>query len=104
ETKMNPFDDKKYSEHHIFAQVETYSEFYKDFSFQIMSWMPNGTRSVINLDTYVYSSIQGTLESMCDTIIKGRLNDSYALLRKYYDSTVINIYSNLYLLDNFSID
>ena len=36
--------------------------------------------------------------------MKGRINDSYALLRKYFDSTIINVYSNLYLSDNFSID
>ncbi|HHT9106816.1 MAG TPA: hypothetical protein ACFYD7_13240 [Candidatus Wujingus californicus] len=32
------------------------------------------------------------------------MNDSYALLRKYYDSTIINVYYNLYLNEHFSID
>lgn len=36
--------------------------------------------------------------------MNGRINDSYALLRKYYDSTVINVYTNLYLNDHFSLD
>jgi len=35
---------------------------------------------------------------------KGRINDAYALIRKYFDSTFINIYTNLYLQDNFCID
>jgi len=48
--------------------------------------------------------MQGTLESIKDILIKGRINDSYALLRKYYDSTIINVYSNLYLNDNFSLE
>jgi hypothetical protein len=33
-----------------------------------------------------------------------KANDAYALLRKYYDSVIINIYSNLYLQDHFSLE
>ncbi|MDP1971070.1 MAG: hypothetical protein Q8K42_09080 [Methylobacter sp.] len=33
----------------------------------------------------------------------GRVNDAYALLRKYHDSAIINTDSNLYLQDHFSI-
>ncbi len=66
--------------------------------------MTQGTRAICNIDSYVYSSVQGTLESIKNILINGRINDSYALLRKYYDSSIINIYSNLYLSDNFSLD
>ena len=37
-------------------------------------------------------------------LIQGRINDSYALLRKYYDVAIINIYSDLYLDDHFSLE
>ena len=63
-----------------------------------------GTRSICNVDSYVYSSVQGTLESIQDTLRKGRISDAYALLRRYYDSAIINVYSNLYLKNNFSIE
>ena len=63
-----------------------------------------GTQSVINIDTYIYTSMQGTLESIKDILLKGRINDAYALLRKYYDAATINIYTNLYFDDQFSID
>jgi hypothetical protein len=96
--------DKKYIEHKIFQQLAEYTEFYKDLAFLIMGWVTQGTTSIINIDTYVFSSIQRTLESIKDILIKGRINDSYALLRKYYDSAIINIYTNLYLDDNFSIE
>ena len=69
-----------------------------------MNWISQGTKAITNIDTYVYSSIQGTLESIHDLLLKGRINDSYALLRKYYDSSIINVYSNLYLSDHVSID
>lgn len=96
--------NKEYKEHKVFNQLIMYSNFYKELSFHIMGCLSTGLQSIINIDTYVYSSIQGTLDSISDILIKGRINDSYALLRKYYDSTFINIYTSLYLLDNFGID
>jgi len=93
-----------YTEHLIFSQLKEYSEFYESLSDSVMSFLTQGTLSVYNIDTYVYSSMQGTLESIHDVLIKGRISDSYALLRKYYDSAIINIYTNLYLDDHFSFD
>jgi hypothetical protein len=95
---------KEYLTHKVFNQLAMYAEFYGSLSFSIMNWISQGTKAIINIDTYVYSSIQGTLESITDILLKGRINDSYALLRKYYDSTIINVYSNLYLADHFSLD
>lgn len=96
--------NKEYLEHSVFRQLTEYADFYRSLSDSIMSWISQGTNSAINIDTYVFSSIQGTLESINDILLKGRINDAYALLRKYYDATIINLYSNLYLSDNFSID
>jgi hypothetical protein len=70
----------------------------------VFPFVSPGTRAICNIDTYTYSSIQGTVESIRATLVTGRINDSYALLRKYYDSAIINVYSNLYLKDNFSIE
>lgn len=69
-----------------------------------MNWITSGTTAFINIDTYAYSSIQGTLEPIKMTLAKGRINDSYALLRKYYDVTIINVYTNLYLETQHSFD
>jgi hypothetical protein len=93
-----------YLNHRVFAELAEYADFYRSLSFSIMNWISQGTKTIRNIDTYVYSSIQGTLESIHDILIKGRINDSYALLRKYYDSTIINVYSNLYLSDHFNMD
>ena len=96
--------EKQHKEHKVFGQLIEYADFYKSLSESVTNWVTQGTRSILNLDTYVYSSMQGTLESIHDVLLKGRINDSYSLLRKFYDSTIINIYSNLYLEDNFSLD
>lgn len=93
-----------YLEHAVFARLREYASFYDGLSFHIMSWATLGTTAGLNMDTYVFSSIHGTLESIHDTLIKGRVNDAYALLRKFYDVTIINIYTNLYLEENFDLD
>jgi hypothetical protein len=95
---------KEYTEHPIFGQLQYYCDFYDSLSFSIMNWTSQGTKAILNLDTYVFSSIKGTIESIIDILRKARINDSYALLRKYFDSTIINVYTNLYLTDHFSIN
>ena len=97
--------ERAYSEHPIFDRISTYAKFYDNLSFSIMSFASTGIRSsIINIDTYVYTSMQGTLESIRDILMKGRINDAYALLRKYYDAAVINIYTNLYLDEHIDVD
>lgn len=96
--------DASYLNHNVFSQLTCYGDFYKTLGFRVLNWTSEGTKSFVNLDTYVYSSISGTLESIRVTLSNGRINDAYALLRKYFDSTIINIYSNLYLKEHFSVE
>jgi len=93
-----------YKEHQVFSKLDEMIDFYKSLSFSIFRFMTQGTKAICNIDSYVYSSVQGTLESIKNILRNGRINDSYALLRKYYDSSIINIYSNIYLNDNFSLE
>ena len=95
---------KTYQEHRVFAELGRYADFYEQLAMSILSFVSMGTKAIINVDTYAYSSVQGTLESITAILQSGRINDAYALLRKYYDSATINIYANLYLKDHFSID
>ena len=104
EVKQEDILGKEYTEHLIFQQLKYYSDFYNSLSFSIMNWNSMGTKAILNLDTYTFSSIKGTINSITEILSKGRVNDGYALLRKYYDSTIINVYTNLYLMDNYSID
>ena len=48
--------------------------------------------------------MQGTLDSIREILSRGRINDAYALLRKYYDAAIINIYTSLFLDDHFNIE
>jgi hypothetical protein len=96
--------DNKYKNHPIFQEITQYSDFYRDLSMSIFGTVTMGIKSIHNIDTYVLSSMQGTLESIRLILEQGRINDAYALLRKFHDIAIINIYANIYLADNCSID
>jgi hypothetical protein len=95
---------KECAKHRVFADLDRYVEFYERFARSVFGFCTSGTSAVCNIDSYVYSSIQGTLTSITSTLSYGRIGDSYALLRRFYDSAVINVYSNLYLQDHFSVE
>lgn len=95
---------KQYLNHRIFNDIERYADFYDLISMSTFSFPTKGTTSIINIDTYLYSSIRSTLKSISEILKKGRINDAYTLLRKYHDSAIINIYTNLYLQKNHSIE
>lgn len=96
--------DERYLGHKVFYELDEYIDFYKNLSGSVMMFATMGTTSLISIDTYVYSSIQGTVDSIKTLLRIGRINDCYSLVRKYFDSVVINIYSNLYLNENRSAD
>ena len=97
-------DEDNYLEHEVFNQLTKYAEFYENLAMSVFPFIAQGTKSLLNLDTYQFSSIQGTLESIRIVLLNKRINDAYSLLRKYYDSIIINIYTSLYLNDHFSIE
>lgn len=96
--------EARYRGHEIFSELDYYIDFYHSLSISVMSFATVGTTAFVSMDTYVYSSIHGTIDSIKTLLEKGRINDCYSLLRKYFDSVVINIYSNLYLQDHRSIE
>ena len=95
-------DNKDYAGHPVFADLEYCIQFYDQISFSI-PYCPADGKLITNMDVFVYSSIQGTLESVQHVLKSGRIGDAYALLRKYYDSVIINVYTNLYLEENRSL-
>ena len=96
--------DDSYKRHPVFQQLEKYSDFYNSLSFSVFGFITLGTTAIFNIDSHLFSSIKGTIDSINLVLASGRIGDAYALLRRYYDSAMINIYSNLYLKNNFNIE
>ena len=94
---MMMVSDPKYKMHGIFGELDFYIEFYENLAFSVLRWVSGGTGSLTNIDTYLFSSVQGTLSSIHQILGGGKINDAYALLRKFYDLAIANVYANLYL-------
>ena len=90
--------------HEIILQLRNFIDFYDCLSMSVMCFMPLGTKALFNFDTYVYEAMKGSLESILVLIENGRVNDAYALLRKFFDIALINVYVNLYLKKEFNLD
>src|SRR5262245_14706224 len=96
--------EPRYQNHTVFCELDNYVQFYKHLGRAVFPWVSSGTRALTHIDSYVFTSIQGTLLSIRMILRDGEINDAYALLRKYHDSAIINIYSILFLDHNFGID
>lgn len=96
--------DKNYLNHPIFEQLSKYKDFYGDLSVSVMGIPPLGISTIYNHDSYIFSSMEGTLDSIREILISGHINDAFALLRKFYDAAIINIYIILYLEEYFNIE
>lgn len=94
---------KSVLEHPVFPLLEQIADFYDSLSYTTMHWVTFGSRA-INFDTYIYGSIKGTVNSMKLVLTYGKVNDAYALLRKYHDSCIINAYAIAFLDEHASID
>ena len=95
--------DQEYQNHLVFTDLDQYIGFYDSLADSIFQFMSCGTSSIGNIDTYSFLSMRGTLSSIRTVLENGQINDAYALLRKFYDSSIITIYTNLYLEEHFSV-
>ncbi|MCP9750374.1 hypothetical protein [Ferruginibacter sp. HRS2-29] len=86
-----------YIGHKVFKELQYYIEYYNSLAFGVANYLNSGTPGLINLDTHIMSSIEGTLDSIEMILHAGRINDSYALIRKLHDSIIINAYEISYL-------
>ncbi len=91
----------EYDEHAVFAELQRYGDVYHQLAYSVFGYLPQGTQAIFNIDSYAFSSMEGTLGSIGLVLGAGRINDAFTLLRKYHDSAVINIYARLYLNHHF---
>lgn len=77
--------------HSTFKTIISISKFYDELSFLTFGRVRLGTKAFLHEDVF-YESIAETLKSIYDVLIKGRVNDAYALMRKYYDSVITHLY------------
>lgn len=102
---LKAYKTEEYAAHEVFITLKDLIEFYNALSFNVMSFITPGIAPrLFNIDTYVYSSIEGTLDSINLVLEKGRINDAFSLCRKYHDAVVMDIYKAMYLAKHHSLD
>lgn len=94
---------KTYKEHVCFKELDEAKKFYECVSDRAFCFLPSGTKGFANYETYVFMSIYGTLDSIKELLLKGRINDAYVLVRKFYDDILAEIYLTVFLKDKFDI-
>lgn len=91
--------DEQYLSHRIFDDLIGAKSLYKSLSCTILPFGRIGTSGIGNFDTYVFSSIEKSLLSICTLVERGLISDGYAILRKVYELAVTDIYLNLKLAE-----
>lgn len=76
-------------------------QFYDSLSMGCFNFVTSGTHGITNYASYVYSAIEGTLDSISTLLTKGRINDAYTLIRKLFDDILLEIYMDVTLKDKF---
>lgn len=97
-------ESEEYQGHPVFKDLDHFVEFYEQLGYQTSMFLAQGTKAILELDTYVFSSLQGTLDSVRMLLRAGMMNDAYALVRKFHDAAVINAYTAHYLKSHFSLE
>ncbi|MBW7869258.1 MAG: hypothetical protein H3C31_13155 [Brumimicrobium sp.] len=102
---MSEFSYESFIKNHIvFEQLKDFKNFYFSISENSSRKPSMGIQKFIPLDSYFFESIMNTIDSLIILLEKGRLGDSYALLRKYEDLTLFQTYLNIKIKEEFSID
>lgn len=95
---------ESYLKHKVFDDLKYIKKFYDSISMSCFRFLANGTHGIANYASYVYSAIEGTLDSITILLKNGRINDAYTLIRKLFDDILLEIYMDVILKDKFSID
>lgn len=81
-----------YLKHKVFNDLRYMKKFYDSISMSCFSFIATGTHGITNYTSYVYSAIEGTLDSITILLKNGRINDAYTLIRKLFDDILLDIY------------
>lgn len=95
---------KDYLKHKVFDDLKYMMEFYDSISMNCFQFITSGTHGITNYASYVYSAIEGTLDSITILLNNGRINDAYTLIRKLFDDILLEIYIDVIRKDKISID
>lgn len=81
-----------YQNHQVFELIDHMMDYYDGISDTSFGFIPNGTLTFGNYETYVYMSISSTLDSIKTLLKAGHISDAFVLIRKLFDTILMEIY------------
>ena len=93
----------EYLNHEVFKTIEDIRGFYDRIGYGCFLYVAQGTKGITNYTSYIYSSIEGTLDSISTLLKKGRIKDAYSLIRILYDDILVEIYYDVLRKEKFDV-
>ena len=90
-----------YQNHEVFGLIDKMADYYEGLSDTSFSFLPQGTMTIGNYAANIYMSIQSTLESIKMLLKEGHITDAFVLIRKLFDTVLVEIYLNVVREDKF---
>lgn len=103
--KDTAFRCAAYQNHKVFTLLDDFIDFYKSLSESTFFFMTDGIqlKFPLNIESSIFNSIAGSLDSIKQVLKCGYINDAYALVRKYDDAILTNLFIDCYIKENYSI-
>lgn len=84
-----------YYNHEVFELIKRMQDYYDGVAYTCFGFIPNGTLAAANYSSYVFMSIRTTLESIRMLLKEGHITDAFVLIRKLFDTVLVEIYLNM---------
>ncbi len=92
---MYEYTELNIKDHSFFNTLENIKCFHESISYNLFGSKTNGIEGFVNIHSEISNFLALQLESINRIISIGNLGDSFTLLRKYEDLTIISIYQCL---------
>lgn len=92
---------KTYQNHPVFEKIEHMMDYYDGLFDTCFHFIPEGTLGAGNYASYVYLSLYSTLDSIRLLLKAGHINDAFVLIRKLFDTVLVEIYFDVVRKDKF---
>ncbi len=89
---MYNYENLNIEEHSLFWIIEKIKNFHEILGYSLFGTKTNGINEFLNIHAYISNYLALQLESISRIIKIGNIGDSYTLLRKYEDMTLISIF------------
>lgn len=90
-----------YQNHPVFELIEHMKEYYDGLFDTCFHFIPEGTLGAGNYASNVYLSLNATLDSIRMLLKAGHINDAFVLIRKLFDTVLVEIYFDVVRKDKF---